>query len=224
MNTSIKQILCPWKRSSFIKGYIFGQVSMLWLLNVYPRQWSAMWCCMVCVLKLMGKKLHYALALKHRFYSNKQLKIVISAKVQLKADLHTFVKHSFRWHINSLQKHSQWELSFLNDKYNRFYFLIYSLDRMKHIWKTGKKKKYEGVKKEKKKNKSKGNALRWEINTMWKFSRRSSCIRLCAREVPAWDRRRARAPNELHLSPQRETDPRAPAPRFLLARGLRANL
>lgn len=49
----------------------------------------------LCV-KVYGKKLHYALALKHRFYSNKQLKIVISAKVQLKADLHTFVKHSFR--------------------------------------------------------------------------------------------------------------------------------
>jgi len=41
-----------------------------------------------------GKKFNYALSLKHRFYSNKQLKIVISAKVQLKADLHTSVKHS----------------------------------------------------------------------------------------------------------------------------------
>lgn len=123
----------------------------------------------------------------------------------------------------SLEKHSQWELSsLLNDKYNRFYFLIYSLDRMKSMWKTG-KGKYEGIIIIEK-NKSKGNASRWEINTTWKFSRRSSCIRLCAREVPAWVRRRARAPNARHLSPQRETDPRAPAPRFLLARGLRASL
>jgi len=96
---------------------------------------------------------------------------------------------------------------------------------MKSVRKTG-KWKYEGVKerKKEKKNKSKGNGSRWEINTTWKFSRRSSCIRLYAREEPAWVRRRARAPNARHLSPQRETDPRAPAPRFLLARVLRANL
>lgn len=53
----------------------------------------------VCVSEVNVIKLNYALALKHIFYSNKQSKIVISAiirKVQLKADLHTFVKHSFR--------------------------------------------------------------------------------------------------------------------------------
>lgn len=58
----------------------------------------------------------------------------------------------------------------------------------------------------------------------WKFSRRNSCSRLCARGEPAWDRKLAPSPCARPRSPRRETPRQSPAPRFRLARALRATL